>query len=305
MRGTMAIKIFEPFFMLALLIALGSLLYRLRILDLDFCRRLSRLVVQVTYPVLLFVSMYKNVNPAALQRGWIFTAFGLGTSMFLAITAHYSGKRLGLQGKTFGTLQILCTNGNNVFLPVPIVSALFGPEFVVYPVLFELGAGLFYWSYGISHFRPGPRFSLKRLLNPNMLGLLLGLVCGLLGLRLPGFALGALELVSNITVGSAMLIVGALVADLLASKFTFRREIWTVLLHRLVLSPAVGLVFLGALPLPDTLKTILLLLLSMPPLVSTALVAASFGGDEELAASGVVLPTLLSLALVPLGLMLF
>jgi predicted permease len=78
-----------------------------------------------------------------------------------------------------------------------------------------------------------------------------------------------------------------------------------VLLHRLVLSPAVGLVFLGALPLPDTLKTILLLLLSMPPLVSTALVAASFGGDEELAASGVVLPTLLSLALVPLGLMLF
>ena len=53
----MAIKIFEPFFMLALLIALGSLLYRLRILDLDFCRRLSRLVVQVTFPVLLFVSM--------------------------------------------------------------------------------------------------------------------------------------------------------------------------------------------------------------------------------------------------------
>lgn len=301
----MAIRIFEPFLMLAFLIALGALLYRLGILDLDFCRRLSRLVVRVSFPILLFVSMYTNVNGEALRRGGGFTLLGLGTSIFLAITAHHTGKRLQLAGKVFGTFQILCTNGNNVFLPVPIVTALFGPEYVVYPVLFELGAGLFYWSYGVSHFRTGPRFNLKRLFNPNMVGLVLGLICGLAGLRLPGFVLGGLEIVANITVGSAMLIIGSLVADLVQRKVPLRREVWGVVLHRFLLSPLVGLVFLPLLAWPGQLKTILLMMLAMPPLATTALVAASFGGDEELAAAGVVIPTLLSFVLVPLGLLLF
>ncbi|HHW72159.1 MAG TPA: hypothetical protein GX393_02880 [Firmicutes bacterium] len=279
--------------------------YRYRLLDLDFCRRLSRLVVRVSFPVLLFLSMYKNVTAGAMQRGWVFTVAGLSTSVLLAVTAHFTGRRLGLQGKAFGTFQILCTNGNNVFLPVPIVSALFGPEYVVYPVLFELGAGLFYWSYGVSHFRSGPRFSLKRLLNPNMIGLTLGLLFGLAGLRLPGFILGSLDLLANITVGSAMPIIGSLVGDLLIRRQPIRKEVLGVLLHRFVLSPAVGLLLLPVLPLTETLKTVLLMMLAMPPLATTALVAASFGGDEELAAAGVVIATLLSFVIVPLGLLLF
>lgn len=186
----MAIKILEPFLMLGFLIAAGALFYRLKILDLDFCRRLSSVVVKVTFPIMLFVSMYKNVDADTLRRGWIFTALGLGTSVFLAVTAHYSGKKLDLKGRVFGTYQILCTNGNNVFLPVPIISALFGAEYVVYAVLFELGAGFFYWSYGVSHFRSGPRFNLRRLLNPNMVGLVSGLLFGWLGINLPGFMVG-------------------------------------------------------------------------------------------------------------------
>ena len=301
----MAIKILEPFLMLGFLIAAGALFYRLKILDLDFCRRLSSVVVKVTFPIMLFVSMYKNVDADTLRRGWIFTALGLGTSVFLAVTAHYSGKKLDLKGRVFGTYQILCTNGNNVFLPVPIISALFGAEYVVYAVLFELGAGFFYWSYGVSHFRSGPRFNLRRLLNPNMVGLVSGLLFGWLGINLPGFMVGGLEILGNITVGSAMLIIGSLVANLLERRIPFRREVWGVLIHRFVLSPAVGVVLLPLLNLPEQLRTILFIMLAMPPLATTALVAASFGGDEDLAAAGGVLPTLLSFVLVPVGLLLF
>lgn len=83
-----------------------------------------------------------------------------------------------------------------------------------------------------------------------------------------------------------------------------RREVWLVVLHRFGLSPAVGLVFLPFLGLPETLRTIFIMMTAMPPLVSTALVAATFGGDEELAAAGVVIPTLLSFVIIPLGLLL-
>ena len=291
--------------MLSLLIALGVFLYKAKLLDLDFARQLSSLVVRVTFPAMLFISMYKNLDELAWQQGWIFTLFGLGTSIFLACTAHFSARGFGLKDMTYGTYQILCTNGNNIFLPVPIISALFGREYVVYAILFELGAGLFYWSYGVSHFRSGPRFSLKRLLNLNMLALVLGLIFGLFKVKLPSSLVGGLEIVGNITVGSAMLIIGALVANLLDRRLSFRREVWGVILHRLALSPLLGVIFLRFVTLPGELNIILLLMMAMPPLVTTALVAASFNGDEELATLGVVVPTLLSFIVVPLGLLLF
>jgi len=102
-----------------------------------------------------------------------------------------------------------------------------------------------------------------------------------------------------------MPIIGSLVGDLLIRRQPIRKEVLGVLLHRFVLSPAVGLLLLPVLPLTETLKTVLLMMLAMPPLATTALVAASFGGDEELAAAGVVIATLLSFVIVPLGLLLF
>jgi predicted permease len=295
------LDILKPFFMLGLLIALGAYVYASNLLDLDFFRKLSRLVVRFTFPAMLFVSMY-NMEPGALQQGWIFTAVGLGTSVLLAFTAHYSGELFGLKGTTFGTYQILCTNGNNIFLPVPIIAALFGSPYVVYAVLFELGAGLFYWSYGVSHFRPGRRLSLRRLVNPNMLALVAGLILGLLPVQVPGSIYGALEILGNITLGSAMLIVGALVMNVLKRPLRPRREISGVVLHRLLLSPLVGVILLRLVPFPAELGKILLLLMAMPPLMTTALVAASFNADEELAAMGVALPTLLSFVVLPLAL---
>ncbi len=291
-------RIFEPFFMLVFLILVGAGLHRLGLLDLDFSRRLSRLVIRVTFPAMLFVSMYNNIELSALERGWIFSVIGLTVSIVLAITGRLSGRRLGLTGSTLSTYEILCTNGNNMFLPMPIILALFGAEYVVYAFLFDLGAAFYYWTYGVSGLRQGPRFSLKRLFNVNIFALLLGFAAGLLKIEVYQPILGGLEILGNLSIGSAMLILGSLLAVALEKK-SWRREVWGVVAHRLVLSPLIGFPFLLFLDFPDPLKDILLLMLAMPPLLTTALVAASFGADEELAALGVLVPTLLCFIVIP------
>lgn len=293
-------KLFEPFIMLALLIGLGMLLYYRKIVDLEFSQKWSRLVVRVTFPAMLFISMYNNIEFKVLEQGWVFIILGLVTSLFLAFTAHFFGRLFKLKGMSFGTFKILCTNGNNIFLPLPIISAIFGAEYIIYAVLFELGAGLFYWSYGISHFQKGPKLSLKRLFNQNILALIAGFIFGLHEIGLPQSLINGLEIVGNITIGSAMLIIGSLVAHFFSTKLSWRREVWGVLLHRLLLSPLVGVVFLPFLRLNPEIRTILFLMLAMPPLTTTALVAASYNADEELATLGVIIPTLASIIIIPL-----
>ena len=285
--------------MLILLILTGMGLHRLGVLDIGFDRKLSRLVVRVAFPALLFVSMYKNIELDALRQGWVFVVIGLIVSVVLAFTARWSGRKLGLEGKAQGLYGILCTNGNNIFLPMPIILTLFGDEYVVYAFLFELGAALYYWSYGVSELREGPKFSLKRLFNWNIFALLAGLAAGLSGLKLYQPILGALELLSGMCVVSAMLILGSLLAITLETK-AWRREVWGVVLHRLVLSPLIGLPFLLFLDLAEPLREILLLMLAMPPLLTTAMVASTLGADEELATLGVLVPTALSFVLIPI-----
>ena len=90
----------EPFLTLALLIATGAVFYRYRLLDLDFCRRLSRLVVRVSFPVLPFVHVQER-HCRRHAAGLGLTVAGLSTSVLLAVTAHFTGRRLGLQGKAF------------------------------------------------------------------------------------------------------------------------------------------------------------------------------------------------------------
>ncbi len=186
--------------------------------------------------------MYNNIELSALQRGgWIFAVIGLAVSIALAVTGGYlSGRLLGLSGMTLGTYEILCTNGNNIFLPIPIILTLFGgAEYVVYAVLFELGAAFYYWTYGVSGLRGGgPRFSVKRLFNVNIAALLLGgLTAGLLEIRIYGPPiLGGLEILGNLSIGSAMLILGSLLVVALQRKAGGAKS-GGVVIHRLVLSP--------------------------------------------------------------------
>ena len=108
-------------------------------------------MVKVTFPIMLFVSMYKNVDADTLRRGWIFTALGLGTSVFLAVTAHYSGKKLDLKGRVLVPTRFSAPMGTMSFCPCPLFPPSLGQNMWFTLFLFELGAG-YYWSYGVSHF---------------------------------------------------------------------------------------------------------------------------------------------------------
>ena len=97
-----------------------------------------------------------------------------------------------------------------------------------------------------------------------------------------------------------MLIIGSLVVSLFRRGVGWRPEILGVIGHRLLLSPLIGMITLRIIPMGQDLAAVLMLLFSMPPLASTALVASTFNADEELAALGVVVPTLISLIFVPI-----
>jgi len=296
--------LFEPFVMIALLICFGTILRLVGIMNAKLTTQLSSLVIKVAFPALLFTSVYANVNSTVLRLGLVFPFVAFFTCIVLAITSSWTGKRFGLTDETLSTYTILCTNGNNIFLPVPIIMSLFGSENLVYAFLFELGAALFYWTYGVSLFQRDAKFRLKNILNPNLVALVAGSVFGLLAVPIPQALVGAIDFIADITVGSAMLIIGSLLVNVFQTKKRWRREVFGIVFHRFLVSPVIGIVYVTASSLQYPLSAVLLLLMSMPCLASTALVASTFNADEDLAALGVAVSTIVSLFFVPVVLML-
>ena len=144
--------VLQPFIMLFLLIALGGVLNFIDLMDMDFTQKLSKLVIHAAFPAMLFTSVYNNVNQDVIRVGLIFPLAAIAACVILAVSAHITGKRFGLTGKTFSTYKILCTNGNNIFLPVPIILSVFGPEYLVYAFCLSWGwiILLDVWGFPIS-----------------------------------------------------------------------------------------------------------------------------------------------------------
>jgi len=285
---------------------------------------LSLLVVQLTFPALVFVQMLETVSFAAIQRGWWIPLFG-GLSIVLAA---WVGKALvGLfkvpleSRKTFVFLVAL---PNWVFLPLPIASGLYGAEGVRFVLLVNFGAQITLWTYGIRLLKDGTvekQSPLRMLLsNAGVMATLAGAGLALCwpGMTTPSEAasglvwgltingmIGALKMIGDLTIPLSLLVAGAQLAELLRSNQFQWRPLSGVTIARLGVAPLVTLLALKAVTLlvgvrlTEVELVTATVIVSMPVAISCSMFADHYNGDRGLTASSIFITTLLSLLTVP------
>jgi predicted permease len=304
-----------------LVIVAGWLARRRGFLAADFTATLSRLVVDVAFPALVFTQMLRTVDAAALRDGWV----GPVASGLLIVIAYFAGLLLApvfsgkLQRNTF---IFLVAVPNWVFLPLPIVQALYGDSGVRTVLLCNAGAQVVLWSFGVWILHGTVRQAMKNLLtNIGLWATVAGIAIALLlpavrdletidpaaaplGMMLPAALVQALALVGSLTIPMSLLAIGAQLGELTIAVHRFPRVLWGVLLARLLIAPlatvAIGLALMkmGA-AIPTETRMILYLIATMPVAVSCSVMAERFHGDVTLAAGGIFYSTFFSLLTVP------
>ena len=109
----------------------------------------------------------------------------------------------------------------------------------------------------------------------------------------------------NLVTPLSLLFTGAVMARMVRARtFRWEKGYLAATLGRFAVCPA--LLLLCALPfqLPAMVRDVLMVQAGMPVMTQTALVAASTGSDEEYAAGGTALTTVLSLLMIPLYMLL-
>ncbi len=286
---------------LFLLMACGLFAVKVRLLDEKHLQGLNTLVLNFAMPAMILRKLQTPASPELIiELVWVFvlTCATMAAAGFIAnrLFAKESHARRAV-------LANMAMASNCAYMGYPVITAALGEEALLYAVMFVAAFNLMIWTEGAYFFGGRSAMQAKKLLtNPSIWAIAAGLLLFLTGWTLPGFLNDALDMISATTTPLAMFVIGA---RLISLRLHHLRD-WKLLLTcalRLVVFPA-GILLLRLTPLSPTLVNVLYLCTAMPCAATTAMQSEVYDCDRELASRGVALSTALSLATIPLMLLL-
>ena len=138
------------------------------------------------------------------------------------------------------------------------------------------------------------------LTTPVLWSVLLGLILYLCRVNVPELIRQPLQLVGNMNTPLSMILTGMLIAGSKPEKRLGNREIYRIILIRMLFIPLVSFLLFRLLSVQGMVAEVVLLLEACPCAAITTMFAIQFHHDEELAAGAVVFSTLSSILTLPL-----
>lgn len=294
---------------LGILVLLGVVLSRTGLITEAMREALSRIIIDITLPCLILATFARaEFEPAVLRNVlWVggLTLVNLAVLMLVGTVASRV-LRLSPPDATVHTLHTMF--GNIVFLGFPILAALFPDGTgVLYGAVYQLASNVVTFTYGIYRLSGGQQQGgLRRLININSISLAVGLLLLVTGLPLPALLIDALGGVGQCTSPLSMLYVGALLSGIGLRSALKRASIYVVAVNKLLLVPALlALAYVHLLHalgggMSFTAFAVLVLEAAMPCQTIVVVLTKRYGGNFELAASNMLITTVLSLITLPL-----
>lgn len=295
---------------MAIFIVIGFLLAKFKIVGQSGATVLSKMENVVFIPALVLITFIEGFTVESLSTFWQLLLFSLILQLLTIPLAIFFAK---IASKS-DFIQKIYTYGlsfsNFGFMGIPVVTALF-PQFAMEYIVFTLPFWTLIYVWGVPNLLmdkqgSGIKSSLKALVNPMFISLLIGAVIGVSGIKLPAFLTTSIDSLRNCMSPVGMVITGIIFAEIDIKKIFSDWSIYFVSALRLLLFPALfaGLYVLitevFGLILPNYYKILMVCAWAMPLGLNTIVIPAAYGKDTSVPAGMSLISHLLSLATIPL-----
>lgn len=298
--------IISQMIILFLILTLGYFIFKIKLVDDNFTKQLSALVIKVTMPALLLSSVLDITERQPLRD--VLTSFGIAVALFfivMPIVGFLLAKLFRVKRNSTGLYVFMATFSNVGFMGFPVISALAGEVGLFYAAIYNLVFNVAVFTLGVwlvNHDKDGESsgFDIKLLMSPGVIAALLAIALYFMNIKLPVLLCDTIRSVGSITSPSAMLIIGCTLAkmDVKTVFSDWRLYPWTLI--KQIVIPILLWIPLAMIIKNEILLTVTFILFLMPVANNAVLFANTYNGDEELAARSVFLTTLFSLLTVPI-----
>ncbi|MBE6564256.1 MAG: AEC family transporter [Ruminococcaceae bacterium] len=249
-------------------------------------------------PATVFKAFYTNFNREYLRQYYPMILLSTGVLLFLILFAYLVAKLFAKDGYENRVYRYSLIIPNYAYMGYPLAESLYGSLGLLHMVIFGLPMSVYINSFGYCMLTK-QKLSLKRVINPTLIAMLVGAVFGLLEIPLPNVAMTFVKTASGCMSPICMLLTGLSLAEFrLKDMFSDAKAYGVALIHLAVI-PA--LLMLTLKPFFDeSMVRAAILVYAMPCGMNPIIFGKLVDEDYHIGARLAVVSCLLSAVTIPL-----
>ena len=286
--------------MLFLLIGVGFVLGKLKLLNAQGSLCMSNLMLYAVIPCLVVSSFQRPLEAEHLQNFGLTVLLSVAVHAAMIIVAAVALRRADTEGRSIYSLCAVMANCG--FMAFPLQEALYGSLGVFYGSAYMVVFNICTWTYAL-YMASGRDKSLLKLrtvlLNPTILSLVLALGLYLAQISVPQLLLKPIGYIANLNVPVPMIIIGFHLSQADLKAALRGRGAVTSIVLRLIVSPLVALGLCVVLGLDAMVSTVVVIAAATPAAAVVTMLVSKFGKNAPLSSSLVSIHTLCSAITIP------
>jgi len=291
--------VFGQMMIIFVLMMVGFIYYKIKEIPENITKFLSALVVNVCSPALLIHSVLGD--PAAEKREDVLIFAGITILCFgaLILLGKVIVRILRISGEEESTYQLMTIFSNVGFIGIPVASALFGSEALIYVAVYNLVFSITVFTYGVylitkNQSGPKSKFPLREMVNPGTIACVITIMIFLTGIQIPEGVETLFSYIGTPATFLSLFVIGTSLAQMNPKDIISDKRLFYFTGIRYIIFPVLLVWIVKIFVNNSTMRGIVVLMVAMPVANLPAMIAKQYGVDETPITKGIVLTTLLS-----------
>ena len=294
---------FTVFFqMLALLLMIGAGYFAAKkgMMDEHTNNQMSDMIVNIFNPLLVLASAANSVGQISLEAMKLAGLIAIGMFVVFILAGMVLSPFLEKDREQRKIVQLMFVFSNVGFIGIPVISGIFGVQYVVYVSEFMLVYTFVFYTYGIALMEGKfSAASLRSVINPGTVSGLLALAIIVFEVQLPEFLQTAVTYLGNVTSPMALMAVGFALAGSDLRKIFGQPRLYVFSIVKLLVLPLMMLPLLRQVLGDTDLLGVCMVMFGMPVGNMPLILGNQRGMDVTACSAAIILSTVLCVLTVP------
>lgn len=294
--------LFEKMGMLVILLILGYLCAKIKLVGPEFNKGLSKLIMNFFIVGMILSSVVnKEISLTPQETAYGFLMMVIMYVICFAI-AFLSPRLFKKSGGDLAMYTLLIAFTNNGFIGFPVVSAVLGDGALFFASLSNIPFNLLLYSLGVIMLQNGEKSELKlrQFLSTPLIATLVAAVIFVFRIPIPAVIDDTLDSISAATVPLSMICIGLSLSSVSIGEVFTKPRLYVINFIRLIVCPlAVWFVLHFFITDPIMLGTIIIVS-ACPSAVVCTILGIQYGRDGVESSESIFLSTVLSMLTMPL-----
>lgn len=295
--------IFEKMALLVIMLALGYLCVKLKLVGPEFNKGLNKLVINI-FLVGLILSSVINKDLGLSRADMLFCLGMLTIMQLICLAVGVLAKYLpGLKNGDTGMYSMIVTFSNLGFIGVPVIASVYGDNAVFLVSLGNIPFNILIYTVGVMLLQKNgskEKISIKRIINVPIIATLAATVIFFFNIPMPVLIEDAANMLSEACVPLSMMCVGLSLGNVSIKEAFAQPKLYIINFLRLILCPVLVWFVLRFFIADPVMLGSIVIVAACPPAIVCTIIGMENGRDGVESSELIFVGTVLSMLTIPM-----